>query len=454
MKSQQILIFLLLLVFACPLIARAESPVTEVLLDNGLKVIVKEDHRAPVVVSQIWYKVGSSYEWDGITGVSHTLEHMMFKGTRKYPDDSFNRIIAENGAQDNAFTSRDFTAYYQTIASDRLAVSFDLESDRMRNLVLRQKDFDKEIMVVQEERRWRTEDKPEALLYEQLYVTAFDNSGYHHPIIGWMEDLQALTLADQKKWYETYYSPNNAILVVVGDVQTDKVIQMARDYFGKIKPFDHIPNKKRPERPQRSTKIVQLRVKAEVPLLMMGYKVPVINTASEKWEPYALDLLAAILDGGDSTRLPRKLVKEREIAASVSTAYSSSDRMQTLFQFSAIPASGVEIETIKQAIMDEIQLVKDELVSEAELQRIKNQVLASAEFEKDSLYYQAYKIGQAEAVGIGWRQEYDYTNRLNAITREQIQQVARKYLQPQRLTIAILQPQQAATETNARSEKE
>jgi len=419
----------------------AAENVTEKVLKNGLKILVKEDHRAPVVVSQIWYKVGSSYETDGVTGVSHALEHMMFKGTSKYPDDSFNKIISKNGGEDNAFTSRDYTAYYPTLEKSRLEVSFKLESDRMRNLILKPEDFLQEIKVVQEERRWRTEDKPKALVYEQLYVTAFDNSGYHHPVIGWMEDLQNLNIDDLKLWYQTYYSPNNAILVVVGDVNTTQVMQMAEQYFADIKPSDNLIIKPRTERKQRSSKNVKLMLPAKVPYLTIGFKVPVVNTASISWEPYALNLMAGILDGGDSTRLQRNLIKGKEIAASAGVGYSSGARMNTLFELDGIPASGKSIEVLQQAIMDELQKLKDELVSDEELERIKNQIIASSVFEKDSIYFQALKIGQAEASGIGWKEEEKYVERIKKITPEQIQQVAKKYLVPERKTIAILEPQ-------------
>jgi zinc protease len=419
----------------------APENVTEKLLKNGMKVIVKEDHRAPVVVSQIWYKVGSSYERDGTTGVSHVLEHMMFKGTSKYPDDSFNKIISANGAEDNAFTSRDYTAYYQTLEKSRLDVSFKLESDRMRNLILRPEDFAQEIKVVQEERRWRTEDKPKALVNEQLYVTAFDNSGYHHPVIGWMGDLKDMNVEDLKTWYQTYYSPNNAVLVVVGDIKTADVLKMAENYFADIPPSKTIPAKLRKERKQRSSKQVTVMVPAKVAYLTIGYKVPVINTASQSWEPYALQLMAGILDGGDSTRLHRNLIKGKEIASSAGAGYSAGERMDTLFELDAIPASGKTMSALQQAVMNELQLLKEKPVSVAELDRIKNQIIASSVFEKDSIFYQALKIGQAEASGVGWKVEKEFVERIKKITPLQIQQVAQKYLVTEGQTVAILEPQ-------------
>jgi len=415
--------------------------VSEKVLANGLKVLVKEDHRAPVVVSQIWYKVGSSYESSGTTGVSHALEHMMFKGTTKYPGDSFNKIVSRNGAEDNAFTSRDYTAYYQKMEKSRLEMSFDLEADRMRNLLLPEEDFLKEIMVVQEERRWRTEDKPQALLYEQLYVTAFDNSGYHHPIIGWMEDLKKMTIDDLKQWYQTYYSPNNAILVVVGDVQTEEVFALADKYFAPIKPFPNLVIKKRTERVQRASKRIELMVPAKSAYINLAFKVPVINTAKENWEPYALELMAGILDGGDSTRLNQELVKGQQLAASAGTGYSANSRLDNLFILDGTPAEGKNIQQLEKALLEEINKLQQTPVTNEELERVKNQIVASAVYEKDSIFYQAMKIGQAEASGVGWKTEAEYVQRIREITPAQIQQVAKKYFKAKNMTVAVLDPQ-------------
>ena len=430
----------------------AEQPVHgiyETVLDNGLKVIVKPDHRAPVVISQVWYKVGASYEMGGTTGVSHVLEHMMFKGTEKFPNGEFNKIIARNGGDDNAFTSKDYTAYYQKLEKSRLKVSFELEADRMRGLLFSEEDFKKEVMVVMEERRWRTDDKPQNLTYEQFHATAFDNSGYHNPTIGWMDDLKNMTVEDLKVWYQRYYAPNNATLVVVGDVEPEAVFKLAKQYFGPLKPFKVAATKPRIEREQKGTKRVVMELEAKLPYLIMGYKVPVINTAEVKWEPYALDVLAGILDGGDSARFSKNLVRGRKIATSAGAGYSPDSRMQTLFLFDGVPAKGVSVDELKQALFDEIEAVKQRRVSEEELQRVKAQVISSSVYEQDSMFYQAMKIGAAETVGIGWREELHYVERIKAITADQVQQVAQKYLIPRTLTIARLNPveKQTATQT-------
>ena len=214
--------------------------VHEYQLANGLKILVKEDHRAPVVVSQIWYKVGSSYEHSGSTGVAHVLEHMMFKGTKKHGPNEFSKIISANGGRENAFTGQDYTAYFQQLEKSRLPISFELEADRMANLNLRAEDFEKEVKVVMEERRMRTEDNPQALTYEQFAATAFVSSPYHHPIIGWMDDLEHMDVNDMRSWYKHWYAPNNATLVVAGDVDPDAVFELAKKYFGDSNPLGQV----------------------------------------------------------------------------------------------------------------------------------------------------------------------------------------------------------------------
>ncbi len=417
-----------------------DKSVYEKMLPNGMKVIVKPDHRAPVVVSQVWYRVGSSYESGGTTGVSHVLEHMMFKGTKKFPAGEFNKIIARNGGDDNAFTSKDYTAYYQKLEKSRLKVSFELESDRMRGLLLPEEEFKKEIMVVMEERRMRTDDKPQALTYEQFNATAFDSSGYHNPVIGWMDDLKNMTVDDLRQWYERYYAPNNATLVVVGDVEPQAVFKLAEQYFGHLKPFKVKSVKPRIEVEQKGPKQVEMLLEAKLPYLVMGYKVPVTNTAEQQWEPYALDLLAGLLDGGDSARFSKHLVRGRKIATSAGAGYSLESRMQTLFLLDGTPAKDVTVDELKAALLKEVEDIKQNPVSEEELQRVKAQVISSAVYEQDSMFYQAMKIGIAETTGIGWEEQSRYVERIQAITPEQIQQVARKYLIPKTLTIARLTP--------------
>ena len=419
---------------------QTQNQVSEKMLANGLKVIVMPDHRAPVVISQIWYKVGASYESGGTTGVSHVLEHMMFKGTKKYPTGEFNKIISRNGGEDNAFTSKDYTAYYQKLEKSRLKVSFELEADRMRGLLLLEEEFNKELMVVMEERRWRTDDKPQSLTYEQFQATAFDNSGYRNPTIGWMDDLKNMTIDDLSAWYQRYYAPNNATLVVVGDVEAEAVFQLAEQYFAPLKPFKIEATKPRIEKQQNGLKRVEMELEAKLPYLIMGYKVPVINTAEYAWEPYALDVLAGILDGGDSARLSKELIRGSKIASSAGAGYSLDSRMQTLFLLDGVPAKGTSTAQLEQALLEQLEKIKTEPVAQDELDRVKAQVISSAVYEQDSMFYQAMKIGAAETVGIGWQQDKKYVDNIRLVTAEQIQQVANKYFIPTTLTIATLKP--------------
>lgn len=424
-------------------VAPASSAAThEYTLDNGLKLIVKEDHRAPVVVSQVWYKVGSSYEPTGITGISHVLEHMMFKGTQKHGPNEFSHIISANGGKENAFTGRDYTGYYQQLEKSRLAVSFELEADRMRNLTLPEEEFLKEVQVVMEERRLRTEDDPQALTYEHFNGVSFISSPYHHPVIGWMDDLQNLTIDDLKQWYQTWYAPNNATLVVVGDVNPDEVLTLAKKYFGPLKPSKLIPPKPRRELQQRGVRRMVVKAPAELPYLLMGYKAPVLKTVDQdnEWEPYALEVLAGVLSGGESARLAKHLVREAQIAANAGAGYGLYARLEDLFMLDGTPAQGHTVEELEQALRAQIKRLQDEPVSPAELARIKAQVVAGEVYERDSTFGQAMQIGTLETVGLDWRLMDDYVAKVSAVTPQQIQQVARKYLIDDRLTVAVLDP--------------
>ncbi|MCC6207719.1 MAG: insulinase family protein [Gammaproteobacteria bacterium] len=414
--------------------------VHEYTLGNGMKVLVKEDHRAPIVVSQVWYKVGSSYEHDGITGVSHALEHMMFKGTRKHPGGEFSRIVSENGGRENAFTGRDYTTYFQQLEKSRLPISFELEADRMRNLVLPADEFAKELKVVQEERRMRTDDNPEALTYEQFSAAAFVNSPYHHPIIGWMNDLDAMHIDDLRAWYRTWYAPNNATLVVAGDVDPEAVYKLARRHFSSLKPSRIPAQKPRLEIAQTGERRITVKAPAQLPYLVMGYKVPVLRTAEDDGEIYALEVLAGILDGGDSARISTRLIREQRIAASAGAGYNPYSRLDDLFILDGTPAQGHDVAELEQALRQEIQRLSDEPVTAEELGRIKTQVIAADVYQRDSVFYQAMQLGMLETVGLNWRLADTYVERIRAVTAEQVQAVARKYLGPDRLTVAVLSP--------------
>ncbi|SDT05838.1 zinc protease [Halopseudomonas xinjiangensis] len=422
----------------------------EFTLDNGLKVIVREDHRAPVVVSQLWYKVGSSYEPPGKTGMSHALEHMMFKGSERLGPGQASRILNSLGAQENAFTSRDYTAYYQVLNRDQLAVALELEAERMRNLTLPEDEVMREMEVIKEERRLRTEDNPNALAFERFLTQAHFASPYAQPVIGWMHDLDRLTVADLRQWYDIYYQPGNAILVIVGDVEIDEVRTMVQRYFGPI-PAGTAPEAKRPlELPGGGERELILHLDVRLPTLMMGFNVPSLTTVSQPWESHALRLLEAVLDGGFSARLPSRLERGEAVATSVSASYDAFARGDTLFMLSGIPnqARDVSLEQLEAALWEQIELIKQEPPAESELERVQAQLIAELVYDQDGISQQANRIGQLEAVGLPWTLLDDDIETLQAITPEQISEVARRYLVRERLTRSHVLPVPAEESDN------
>ncbi|MEQ1721435.1 MAG: pitrilysin family protein [Nitrosomonas sp.] len=416
----------------------------EFLLDNGLKLIVKEDHRAPVVVSQIWYKVGSIDEVNGLTGVAHVLEHMMFKGTERFPGGEFSKKIAAAGGRENAFTSYDYTGYYQQLHKNSLPMAMELESDRMRNVVLTEEEFSKEIKVVMEERRLRTDDQPRALLYEKMMAMAFQSHPYKNPIIGWMDDLENMRVEDAKDWYNRWYAPNNAILVVVGDVDAKAVYHLAQQNYGAIK-TSNIPllNARKPqvEPAQQGTKRIIVKAPAELPYLIMSYHVPSIKNTASDWEPYALEVLESILDGHASARLNKTLVRENQIANSADASYSGISRGPSMFFLSAAPRLGKTIEELEQALRNEIEKIIKMGVTEEELVRVKAQVIAGHVYQRDSIFSQAMQIGRFESTGLSYRDIDTLLEKIKMVSMEQIREVATKYFIDDNLTVAILDPQ-------------
>lgn len=424
--------------------AFAERPVAEVYeyrLDNGLKILVQPDRRSPVVVSQVWYKVGSSYEPAGLTGISHMLEHMMFKGTDELKPTEFSALIAANGGEDNAFTSFDYTAYFQRISSDRLELCLRLEADRMRDLIIDEQELLKERDVVAEERRWRFDDNPQSLTFQKFMATAWPEGPYHHPIIGWMEDIQSYTAEAAREWYRRWYAPNNATLVVVGDVEPEQVRELAGKYFGSLEPSELPPAPVHPPGKQTERRYVELKAPAKLPYVLMGYKVPSLKTAENRDEAYALEVLAGVLDGGSSARLSRNLLRGQQLAASVGAGYDLTYRLDGFLTLNAVPVDGVNTAQLIDALTEEVARLQQEPVSETELSTVRAQVVAADVYQRDSVFYQAMELGILETVGLGWQVQQEYISRIEAVTPQQIQAVARKYLQPGRLTVAVLLPQ-------------
>jgi zinc protease len=419
----------------------AQAEVFEKTLSNGLKVIVKEDHRAPTVVQQIWYRAGSMDEKTGTTGVAHVLEHMMFKGTKSVPVGEFSRRIAAAGGRENAFTSYDYTAYFQQLHKSKLPLAMQLEADRMHNLVLSEKEFSKEIKVVMEERRWRTDDDAHSLVGERLMATAYQEHPYHNPIIGWMNDLENMTYLDAQDWYKTWYAPNNATLVIAGDVKAAEVFALAQKHYGRI-PAGKLPKRKvAGEQPQLGIKRIVVKAPAELPYFIMAYHAPTMRDVEKDWKPYALSVLAGVLDGSDSARLNKALVREQQVAISVGAGYDSTSRGPSQFTLEGTPASGKTIAELEAAIREQLQAVVRDGVSEEELKRVRAQVTASEVYKLDSVFYQAMQIGQMESIGLTHHALPVMLKKLQAVTAQQVQDVAREILVDDHLTIAVLDPQ-------------
>lgn len=427
--------------FALLLGGAAQAEVFERTLANGLKVVVKEDHRAPVVVQQIWYKAGSMDERTGVTGIAHVLEHLMFKGTATVPAGEFSRRIAAAGGRENAFTSYDYTAYFQQLHKSKLALAMQLESDRMRNLSLAPAEFAKEVKVVMEERRWRTDDEAHALLQEKMMAAIYQQHPYQHPVIGWMDDLEALTVGDAKAWYDRWYAPNNATLVVAGDVKATEVFALAQKYYGAIPKRAMPPRRNYDEPKQLGIKRLVVKAPAELPHLVMSFRAPVLRDPAQDWQPYALEILAGVLDGNESARLNKHLVREQQVASSVGVGYDSFARGPGLFVLEATPSEGKTVIDVEIALRKEIEQLVKEGVSDEELRRVKAQVMAGEVYKRDSLFYQAMQIGQLESIGLGHRAVPMMLEKLQAVSAEQVRKVAEEFLQDDSLTVAVLDPQ-------------
>lgn len=422
-----------------PIFAHAEIA-QEFTLKNGMKIIVKEDHRAPTVVHMIWYKVGAMDEQNGTTGVAHALEHMMFKGTRKLKPGEFSERVAALGGRENAFTAKDYTAYFQQIGKSKLEQVMALEADRMANLTFDAGEFAREIRVVMEERRWRTDDQPIPQVYEALDATAFFAHPYHHPVAGWMSDLQNMTVQNVKAWYQRWYAPNNAIMVVSGDVDAHQVFALAEKQFGKIPRKDLPVRKPQAEPPQHGIRRVTVKAPAENPYVVLAFKAPTLRDVENDSDTYALDVLAAVLDGYDNARLNAKLVRTDKVANSVGADYSDIARGPSLFMLDGIPAHGTSTGQLEKLLRAEVDRIAQEGVSDAELKRVKTQLVAGQIYKRDSIFGQAMEIGTLEMSGISHTKIDRIIEKLKAVTAAQVQAAAQKYFGDDALTVATLVP--------------
>ncbi len=411
------------------------TQVQEFALDNGLKVLLLEDHKSPVVTFQVWYRVGSRNEKDGKSGLSHFLEHMMFKGTKTVQPEEYSRIIAKNGGRSNAFTTSDVTVYYATMSRDKIGIEIELEADRMVNALLGETYFEPEKKVIQEERRLRTEDKPVSALGEVAGAVAYMVHPYRRPVIGWMEDIQNLTRQDLVDHYKLYYAPNNAFIIMTGDFSAAEMLPKIKAAFGNIPRGSEAPKVRAEELPQKGERRVILKKEAELPFALMYYHTPNLKSPDN----YALDVLSVVLAGGRSSRLYHDLVYQKRLARSVGADYNGLSIDPSVFSVTAQLMPGKDPAEIERRIDYLLEPLKSDLISDRELQKAKNQIESAFVYGQDSIFGQAMKIGYYEAVG-DWRLMDGYLDGIRKVTRQDIQRVAQEYLDRDRRTVGVLIP--------------
>ncbi|MBF0176042.1 MAG: insulinase family protein [Magnetococcales bacterium] len=421
----------------------AELDYRDFTLENGLQVVLLREKRAPVVVVQVWYRVGSMDEVAGQTGLAHMLEHMMFQGTKSLAPEEFSRIVARNGGTDNASTSQDYTNYYIKLGADQLDLALRMEADRMRNLVLREAKFKSENKVVREERRMRSEATPAARMGERFLATAYQAHPYGRPVIGWMEDISRLSVADLDAFYRRYYAPNNATLVIGGDLEFSEAEQKVRHYFSPLPSDPHLKRQRvAPEPyPATSRRLDFLDAEAKVPLWMAGFLSPTMTDGAAGNDPFALELAGAILGRGLSSRLYRRLVTEDKLAVSVTVDYASLSRDPVFLTFHILLAKGAFPARVEEAVREEVTRLGREPVPERELAKMQNFLIAEHVYERDSVQSLTWDVGRAITSGVDWRQfVIHFPERMRAVTAADVQRVAARYLSSERWVVGVLMP--------------
>lgn len=430
--------------------AAQPTKVHEYVLDNGMVLWVKPDHRSPTVTHMVWYRVGSRDEVDGASGIAHMLEHMMFRGTPTVPNGEFSRRVDELGGNNNAFTSTDMTAYFEQIPAQALPEVMRMNADRMMNLTLSEADFLKELEVVKEERRMRTDERPRSQLWERLMATVYMADPYHRPIIGWMNDLDEMTIAEVRAFYQHWYRPDNAAVIIVGDIEPEAALALTQETYGKLsRPEVELQlSKPRIEPAQQGIRRIEHKAPASQSYVMLMFKVPGLTPGEQDpqtlQDAYALTLLSAVLDGTSSSRLPRQLVQGqggKRMADSVGAGYGLSARGPVLFMLMGVPAQGVTPEELEQALRDEVKKIAENGVEEKELQRIKTQWVASQVYAKDSLMAQAQDLGSNWILNMPPDATDVLIEKLRQVTPEQVQDVAKRYFGDDQLTVGILRAQ-------------
>ena len=407
----------------------------EEILPNGLKVFALRDPNSPLAVFQIWYNAGSIHEQIGKTGLAHLLEHLMFKGTPEYGPKEFSDIISRAGGIDNAGTTKDYVFYYQKLAPDKLYLSIELESDRMRNLIMDPKETLAERDVVMEERRMRYEDDPQNTVYEELMSVAYKSDPYRWPVIGWMQDLKEITRNDAWAYYRKYYVPNNAIIIIAGNINVADLMGKIRREFSGIPRGEAVTDPDIVEPEQLGEKRLYVKKEAELPYVLAAYKAP--NFTND--DSYALEVLATVLAGGKSSRLYKSLIDEKRIALSADASYSSLGKYPSPFFLDATALPGKPIEEVENALYEEVERIKKEPPGEKEVQKAKNQIEAAFLMGQDSLFFQAELVAMFEMLG-DRKLKDKYFEGIGRVTPQDVQRVAQKYLIADKRTVGILVP--------------
>lgn len=428
-----------------PLMATAASPpaTQDFLLDNGLKVVVREDHRSPIVTVQLWVKVGSSYEPPGQSGLSHALEHMVYKGSSKACAGEFAVILEKLGASQNAFTGTDFTVFHQTLSSGRTGVAFEILADLMSTAELDAQDFAPELKVIQEERRMRVDDEVTASAHERLNSIAYPTSGYRTSTIGWMQDLRRMNAVQLQQWYQAWYSPDNATLVVVGDVAPERIKALAQQYFG------HLERRATPAAPvpvelaSAGERSLTLHAPIASPRLIMSFNAPSLATALDRRTAHALRLLDMLLAGSGSARIKQQLQLSEAIFTEAHSEYDAFNRGDSLLTITTQlnPDKLNDADEALARLWQVIESLKSKAPEPAELERAKNLLIANTVYAQDDLEEQANTLGLLETIGLDWRLADQDTDELNKVTPLDIQQVAKTYLTRERLSTAKILPE-------------
>ncbi len=416
--------------------------VKEYKLDNGLTILTLEDHSAPIVSYQVWFKVGSRNERPGITGISHLFEHMMFKGSKNIKPEEHAKLVQANGGTLNAWTSNDNTTYFENLPADKLELAIKLEAERQVHLNITPENLASEREVVKEERRLRTDNSPFGAVIEQLYAAAYTAHPYHWPVVGWMSDLDAITLEDCQEYYRTHYAPNNATVVIVGDFNTDEAVALVKKYYSGMKAQPSGPPVKTVEPPQAGERRVMVHKIAQTPVFVAGYHIPDINHA----DIVPLKVLAKILFDGQSSRAYKRLVYDKQIAVNV---WGGADEQidPGLFYVSATVKPGKSAEDVENELYAELERLTTELVTDQELQKAKNQLEADFYYGLQTVSRKASQIGYSQTIAGDYRKFFNEGEKIQAVTKEELMRVAKEYLTGKNRTVAILVPEKPQAES-------